>query len=247
VKLLASANTHVFCEKPLGVDAEGCAEAVDAAQAAGVRLQVGFQRRFDEDWRALKSAVDDGALGRLNLFRCSHRNAYPPAAGAQLGNVFVDMVSHDLDAARWLAGEVSEVYAYAGSGDCAVAALAVGFESGAFGLIDVSRRAGYGFECSAELVGSDATMRCGYHERRGGTELLREGRAIAALARNHGERHREAYVAELEHFGEVVLGRSAPQVGGDDALAALQLVELAARSALHGVPLAAHGDRAGAP
>jgi predicted dehydrogenase len=231
VKLAATAGTHVFCEKPLGVDAGACAESVAAARAGGVRLQVGFQRRFDPDWRALKAALDDGALGTFELFRCSHRNARPPEARAQLGNIFVDLASHDLDAARWLAGEVSEVYAYAGSSEAATAALALGFEGGGFGLVDVNRRAGYGFECSAELVGSEATMRCGYHERRGGTELLRDGRSIASLARDHAERHRDAYIAELEHFGDVALGRTMPEVGGDDALAALRLAELAARSA----------------
>jgi predicted dehydrogenase len=247
VKLVAAANTHVFCEKPLGVDGEACAEAVAATRAAGVRLQVGFQRRFDSDWQALKAAVDDGALGTLHLFRCSHRNARPPEAVAQLGNIFVDVASHDLDAARWLAGDVAEIYACADSGDGATAALVLEFESGGFGLVDVNRRAGYGFECSAEVVGSDATMRCGYHERRGGTELLRDGSASASLARSHAERHREAYLAELEHFAEVALGRSAPQVGGEDALAALRLAELAARSAALGVPLVAQGDRVGAP
>jgi predicted dehydrogenase len=247
VKLVAAANAHVFCEKPLGVDAGACAEAVGATRAAGVRLQVGFQRRFDPDWRALKAALDEGALGTLELLRCSHRNASPPEAVAQLGNVFVDMASHDLDAARWLAGEVSEVYACTGSGDGATAALALGFEGGGLGLIDVHRRVGYGFECSAELVGSDATMRCGYHERRGGTELLRDGRASASLARSHAQRHRAAYLAELEHFCEVALERCVPEVGGEDALAALRLAELAARSAALGVPLAAQGDPVGAP
>jgi predicted dehydrogenase len=246
VKLVAAAGTHVFCEKPLGVDSEACADAVAAARAAGVGLQVGFQRRFDRDWRALKSALDGGSLGTLELFRCSHRNARPPEAVARLGSIFVDVAIHDLDAARWLAGEVAEVHAYAPS-DGATAALALHFESRGFGLVDVSRRAGYGFECNAELVGSEATMRCGYGERRGGTELLREGSASAPLAQDHTERHRAAYTAELEHFGDVALERSAPEVCGEDALAALRLAELAARSAALGVPLAARSDRVGAP
>ena len=247
VKLAAAADVHVFCEKPLGLDAEACAGAVAATRAAGVRLQVGFQRRFDRDWRALKAAVDEGALGTLDLFRCSHRNARPPEAAAQLGSIFVDVASHDLDAARWLAGEVAEVHAYADASDAGAAALALVFENGALGLIDVSRRAAYGFECSAELVGSEATMRCGYAQRRGGTELLRDGHATAALARDHAERHREAYLAELEHFGEVALGRCEPEVGGEDALAALRLAELASRSAALGVPVAAQVERVGAP
>jgi predicted dehydrogenase len=247
VKLVAAAGTHVFCEKPLGVDPGACADAVAAAQAAGIQLQVGFQRRFDRDWRALKSAVDDGTLGRIELFRCSHRNARPPAPARQLGGIFVDVASHDLDAARWLAGEVAEIYSDAASADAATAVLALRLESGGCALIDVNCRAGYGFECNGELVGSEATMRWGYQERRGGIELLSDGRASAPLALDHAERHGEAYVAELEHFVEVALGRAAPEVGGNDALAALQLAELAARSAALGVPLAAERDRVAAP
>ena len=210
-----------------------------------MQLQVGFQRRFDGDWRALKSALDDGLLGTLEQFRCSHRNARPPKAAAQLGSVFVDVASHDLDAARWLGGEVAEVYAQAGSADAAAAVLVLRFEHGGSGLVDVNRRAGYGFECNAEVVGSEATMRCGYQERRGGTELLRDGRTCAPLAQDHAERHAGAYVDELDHFAEVALGRTAPQVSGDDALAALQLAELAAHSAALGVPVAAQVEHVG--
>ena len=236
VKLVAAAGCHVFCEKPLGIDTTACAEAVAAARTAGVQLQVGFQRRFDDDWRALKTALDDGALGTFELFRCSHRNARPPEAVAQLGNIFVDLASHDLDAARWLAGEVAELHSYTSSSEGSAAALALRFESRGVGLIDVSRRASYGFECNAEVVGSEATMRCGYRERRGGTELLSGGHASAPLSQDHVERHRRAYVAELEHFGDVALGRTTPEVGGEDALAALRLAEQAAQ-----------GDRVGAP
>jgi myo-inositol 2-dehydrogenase/D-chiro-inositol 1-dehydrogenase len=164
---------------------------------------------------------------------------------AELGSIFVDVASHDLDAARWLAGEVAEVYAAAESVDAATATLALRFESGGCGLIDVSRRAAYGFDCNVELVGSEATMRCGYHHR--GAELLRDGRTSATLARDHAERHREAYVAELEHFAQVALERTAPEVGGDDALAALRMAELAARSVTLGVPLALHDERVCAP
>jgi myo-inositol 2-dehydrogenase / D-chiro-inositol 1-dehydrogenase len=103
----------------------------------------------------------------------------------------------------------------------------------------VHRRARYGFECSAELVGSDGTIRCGHRYRRDGTELLRDGAVTAELVRDHAERHAAAYVAELEHFGEVALGRAEPVVGGADALAALRLAGVAATSAAEGAPRAA--------
>jgi myo-inositol 2-dehydrogenase/D-chiro-inositol 1-dehydrogenase len=233
VKQAAEAGRHIFCEKPLGLDVEVCREAVAAAEAAGVALQVGFQRRFDRDWLALKNALEAGAIGSLALFRCSHRNAEPPADAAGLGDLFADVAVHDLDAARWLGGELAEIRAMAPA-DGAAAVLSLRFGSGALGVVDVHRHAVYGFECSAELVGSAGTIRCGHAHRRDGTELLRDGAMTAALVRDHAERHAAAYVAELEHFGEVACGRAQPVVGGSDALAALRLAELAARSAAQG-------------
>jgi predicted dehydrogenase len=228
VKAAAAAGRHVFCEKPLGLDADSCAEAVAACEAADVALQVGFQRRFDPDWQALKAALDAGEIGLLAVFLCSHRNPSPPPEGTRLGDAFADMATHDLDSARWLGGEVREVYA-AQAGAAAV--VTVRFESGAAGLIDLHRNAGYGFECRAELVGSRGTIRCGFHQRRNGAELLRESTLTAALPQDHAERHAAAYIAELEHFGGVATGQFEPAVTGRDALAALRLATLAARSA----------------
>jgi predicted dehydrogenase len=226
VRLAAGAGTHVFCEKPLGFEADAAAAATACAREAGVVLQVGFQRRFDPGWLAVKSMLDGDDLGTLELLRGSHRNAGEPAATAPLGDLFADVAIHDLDAARWLGGEVGELSAQARDG---AATIALRFESGALGLLDVSRRAGYGFECSAELVGSRATARVasGPHE----IELLRDGRASSPLPGDHAQRHAAAYLAELDRFGAAVLGRCPAGPGGDDAAAALELADRARRSA----------------
>jgi myo-inositol 2-dehydrogenase/D-chiro-inositol 1-dehydrogenase len=233
VELAARAGKHVLCEKPLGFDAGDARGAVAAAEAADVALQVGFQRRFDSGWVALREALDRGELGRLHLVRCSHRDARPPDAG--LGDLFADMAVHDLDAARWLGGEVAEVFALprAGVGEAPAlaAAIVLRFESGALGVVDVSRDARYGFECSAELIGSQATGRIGHGLRRGELELLHDGRAEARLSADHAERHEAAYVNELEHFGHVATGRGKPIPTGEDAVAALELASAARRSA----------------
>jgi predicted dehydrogenase len=228
VERAAAAGTHIFCEKPLGLDAAACTEAVAAAEAAGVALVVGFQRRFDADWLALRRALHDGTIGSLALFRCSHRNAEPPQDGAGLGNVFADVAVHDLDAARWLGGEVTGLRA-AVLPDGVGATISLRFDSGALGLIDVHRHAGYGFECNAELVGSRGTVRAGYSARRDHTELLSHETAAAPLAVDHAERHAAAYIAELEHFAEVACQGADPLVSGHDALAALRLADEAAR------------------
>ena len=239
----AAAGKHVFCEKPLGLDADSCVAAVAAAKACRVRLQVGFQRRFDPAWQALKVALDTGETGRLDVFRSTHRNPMPPSDRAGLGDIFTDMAVHDLDAIRWLAGDVSELYAVeTAAGDAAI--VTARLESGATAVVDLHRSAGYGFECSAELVGSSGTLRSGALHRRDGIELLRDGSTTSALARDHEERHAAAYVRELEHFAAVAAGFAKPLVTGRDALAALTLAEVAARSAATGAPVAVEGARA---
>jgi predicted dehydrogenase len=244
VCLAARAGKHVLCEKPLGFGADDARAAVDAAEAAEVALQVGFQRRFDPGWTALKEALDRGELGGLHLLRCSHRDARPPDAG--LGDLFADMAVHDLDAARWLGGSVADVLALARpeDGEALAAAVVVRFESGALAAMDVSRDARYGFECSAELVGSRATARIGHGFRPACFELLRDGRGETRLSGDHAERHRAAYLNELEHFGHVAAGRRAPGPTGEDAVAALELASAARRSAETRMPVAPAGAAA---
>jgi predicted dehydrogenase len=234
VERSAAAGLHVLCEKPLGFEPEAARRAVAAAGDAGVELQVGFQRRFDPDWLALRQTLHSGDLGELTLMRGSHRNAREPVASAPLGDLFVDVASHDLDAVRWLDGEVDELFACQRPG---LAAISLRMESGALGLIDVSRRAGYGFECAIELVGSRATARAG---RPGaGVQLLRDGRVSGPLPPDHAQAHAAAYLAELEGFGELVLGGPARGARGADAVAALELALLARRSAATGARVSA--------
>ncbi len=206
VEQCAAAGVHVLCEKPLGFSARGGgARDLRALGRPGVLLWVGFQRRFDPDWRALARA----SVGRPQLLRVSHRNARAPAAVAELGDLFVDVAIHDLDAARWLVGEVAEVFAreHVGRGDH----LAEVRER-RVRLIDVSRSAAYGFECSAELVGTRATARG--TGRAAAVSLLCDGQARTPLAADHAERHAEAYRAEVRQFaaavGEAAEGPRAP-------------------------------------
>jgi myo-inositol 2-dehydrogenase/D-chiro-inositol 1-dehydrogenase len=213
----AGAGAHVFCEKPLSHDVQGGERATQAARASGVCLQVGFQRRFDPEFAAAKRQIDAGELGSVRLLRLSHRNRVPPhrtGLTERLGSLFVDMTIHDFDSARWLVGEVAEVSAFS-AGDTALSVLR--FEDGALGVIDNTRSAGYGFECSAELMGSEATLRIG-----------RDRRPPHA---DHIQRHRTAYLDELRHFVDCVRSGCEPTVGGDDAVAALRLSLAAERCA----------------
>jgi predicted dehydrogenase len=225
----AAAGAHVFCEKPLALDAVAAHRAVRAARREGVKLQVGFQRRFDPDFVAAKEQIDSGALGRMQLLRIAHRNRVPPHDGAledRLGSIFVDMTVHDFDTARWLAGEVAEVHAFLHTRN---AITVLRFTTGALGVVDNSRYAGYGFECSAEVVGSDSTLRIGARNRAVDLDVLTARGALSRVADDHIQRHLTAYRDELRHFVDCVRDGTDPRVGGEDALAALQLALAAER------------------
>jgi len=150
VELAAAARKHVLCEKPLALAIGDAERAVSAAARAGVVLQVGFHRRFDRDFMLAKSRIGQGELGKIYTFLDSMRDLEPPSPGAIEGPeqaLLHDATCHDLDAARWLVGEIDEITTFGatlaseslreiGQVDHAITVLR--FESGALGVIDES-------------------------------------------------------------------------------------------------------------
>jgi len=240
VELAAAAGKHVFCEKPIALEVEPTLRAIEAARAAGVKLQIGFHRRFDPDWAAATERIRAGELGDVYLFRTSLRDMRAPSVDylARSGGFFCDVSIHDLDTARWMVGEIDEVTsigaaltdpAFAERGDIDNALITLRFASGALGVIDNSRAAGYGYECSTEVVGSAATVRIGSH-RRVNVEWLTPGRACVDWVTDFTERYPDAYLLQLEGFAAAIRDDRPPTVTGGDALAAFVLTEACARS-----------------
>jgi myo-inositol 2-dehydrogenase/D-chiro-inositol 1-dehydrogenase len=235
IEQAAAAGKHVFCEKPIALDVDGTRRALAAAEAAGVELQVGFHRRFDPDWVEAKRRIASGDLGDVFLFRTSLRDKQlPPLAFlATSGGLFQDVTVHDLDTARWLVGEVTEVStmgtaiadpAIAEMEDVDHAIVTLRFASGAIGVIDNSRAAGYGYECSTEVVGSRAAIRVGSH-RRANCEWLTPGMASVDWVVDFRERYPQAYLAELDAFATSIREGTPASPGGADGLAALLLAQ----------------------
>jgi myo-inositol 2-dehydrogenase / D-chiro-inositol 1-dehydrogenase len=233
----AQAGRPVFCEKPLSLDRQTTVATIEAVEAAGVPLQVGFHRRFDPDWAAAAARIAAGELGEVTLFRTSLRDMTPPDPNflSGSGGFFVDVTVHDLDVARWLVGEVVEVTAHGTASDPAFAALGdidtavcvLRFANGALGVIDNSRSARYGYECSTEVMGTLATVRV---EAPRSVEWRTPGQAAYPLARDFEERYPAAYAAELDAFARCVLDGTPPRVTGRDALAAFDLAVAATES-----------------
>jgi inositol 2-dehydrogenase len=233
----ARAGKHVFCEKPIALDRPSTVRTVEAVMATGVKFQVGFHRRYDPDWVAATRRIHAGEMGEPYLFRTSLRDMKPPPVEylAGSGGFFVDVTIHDLDTARWMVGEIVEVSSYGTAiadpaireiDDIDTALVVLRFESGALGVIDNSRAAGYGYECSTEVMGELATTRIDRPQHRH-YQWLTPGAATYGINRDFEERYPLAYAEEMEAFARCVLDDTEPAVTGLDALAAFDLATAA--------------------
>ena len=243
---VAGAGKAIFCEKPIDLDL-GRARAA-APALARARLLLGFNRRFDPHFQALKARLDSGALGQLETLNItSHDPAPPPIAYIKVsGGLFRDMAIHDFDTARWLLGEPPvEVFAAASclvdpaiaeAGDVDTARILLRTGSGKLCLISNSRRSGYGYDQRIEAFGSGGMARAG-NVVESTVETWSEAGAAADRFQNFFlDRYAAAYRLEMAHFAEVLAG-AAPRVGLDEGLAALALAEAAGESARTGMPV----------
>ncbi|WP_349667311.1 inositol 2-dehydrogenase [Lacrimispora sp.] len=160
------AGKHVFCEKPIDHDVEKIKEVIDALKDSKVKYQVGFNRRFDHNFEAVRNAVVAGKIGDPHIIKVTSRDPEPPSAeyAAVSGGMFLDMTIHDFDMVRYLAGcDAEEIYvqsavlvdpAIGEAGDVDTAVITIKMENGAIAVIDNSRKAAYGYDQRAEVFGS---------------------------------------------------------------------------------------------
>ena len=161
-----AAGKHVFCEKPIDHDLGKIKEVVKALEGSNIKYQVGFNRRFDHNFAAVRKAVVDGKIGDTHIIKVTSRDPEPPSAeyAAVSGGMFLDMTIHDFDMVRFLAGcDAEEIYvqsavlvdpAIGEAGDVDTAVITIKMENGAIAVIDNSRRAAYGYDQRAEVFGS---------------------------------------------------------------------------------------------
>ena len=242
----AAAGKAIFCEKPIDLD---LARARAAAPAlASAQMLLGFNRRFDPQFQALKAQLDAGAVGKLETLNIvSHDPAPPPIDYVRVsGGLFRDMAIHDFDTARWLLGEApSEVFAAASclvdpaigaAGDVDTAKILLRTASGKLCLISNSRRSGYGYDQRIEAFGSGGMVRAGNVTESALATWSEAGAAADRFQNFFLDRYADAYRLEMDHFAEILAGAAA-RVGLDDALAALALAEAAAESVRTGGPV----------
>jgi len=238
----AKAGKGIFCEKPLDLRLERVDEVLAAVKQARVKLQVGFNRRFDPDFARLRRLVADGAAGVPHLLRITSRDPGPPplAYVKVSGGMFLDMTIHDFDMARFMMGcEVEEVFVAAAvlvdpaigqAGDVDTAIVTLRFANGALGAIDNSRRAAYGYDQRVEILGSAGMLANANHTP--DTVSRADGDGVhAPLPLNFFmQRYTESYEAEMRAFIDCLLRDQPPPVTGEDGRRATLLGYAALKS-----------------
>ena len=248
IEACAAAGKHIFCEKPIDLAISRIDQCLDAVRRAGVKLQIGFNRRFDPGFRRARQAVVDGSSGVPHLVRITSRDPAPPPLGylQSSGGLFLDMTIHDLDMARWVVGsEVEEISAVGANlvdpeiglaGDIDTAVLTLRYASGALGTIDNSRRAVYGYDQRLEVFGSRGCVTVGNVVPN--TAVLSSATGVTSDPPLHFfiERYEAAFVAEMQDFVDCLREDRAPSVTGADGRIPVLMAMAAERSRKRGQP-----------
>jgi myo-inositol 2-dehydrogenase/D-chiro-inositol 1-dehydrogenase len=245
----AAARKHIFCEKPIDYDLGRIARAIEAVAQAGVKFQVGFNRRFDPSFAKARAVVASGQIGQPHLIRVTSRDPSPPplAYVKDSGGIFLDMTIHDFDMVRFLSGsEALDVYAIGAAlvapeigraGDVDTCIVTMRLANGALATIDNSRQAVYGYDQRVEVFGSEGMVAVSNHTPDNHVRFAADGVHAAKPLHFFLERYQEAYVIELRQFVDCVLHDTAPPVGGPDGLAPVLLGLAAAKSLRESRPI----------
>jgi myo-inositol 2-dehydrogenase/D-chiro-inositol 1-dehydrogenase len=236
----AQAGKHVFCEKPIDHSIEKIDRALKEVEKAGVKLQVGYNRRFDANFARVRKAIISAEIGRPHLLHIISRDPAPPPISyiKDSGGMFLDMTTHDFDMARFLIGDdVTQVYTAAGvrvdpqigaAGDVDTAVIVLHFASGAIGTIDNCRKAPYGYDQRVEVLGSKGLI---------ATENCYPNYAVISTADSVRrdlplnfflERYAQSFENELRAFVEAIIKDTPTPVTGADGRAPV-VMGLAAR------------------
>jgi myo-inositol 2-dehydrogenase/D-chiro-inositol 1-dehydrogenase len=206
------AGKAVFCEKPVDLEMERVRACWRAIAAREPVVMIGFNRRFDASYRALRERLQRGEIGKLELAVITSRDPAPPPPGyiKGSGGLMRDMTIHDFDMARYLAGEIAEVHAFGANlvdakigelGDIDTCAVALRAKSGALLQINNSRRCVFGYDQRIEAFGAGGMLLAG-NRRATSVESWGDERTAARDVVLHSfiERYAEAYAAELDAF-----------------------------------------------
>ena len=245
IEIAAAAGKDILCEKPVAVNLADAHRTLAAVAKAGVRLQIGFMRRYDPAYMAAKKRIEAGEIGEPVVFKSVGRDKDVPPLAAYQSNVngmlFYNNTIHDFDLARWLMqDEVTEVHSYttvairpevAQFGDVVASVVNLKYERGAIGNVESYAQAIYAYDVRTEIVGSNGSIFVGSLEKTPAT-FLSSGGSTHILADHFLSRFADAYLAEVVDFVHNILHDRAPRVTGEDGLKALEIAVAAEASHL---------------
>lgn len=245
----AKNGKHIFCEKPIDTSLDKIDEALVAVREAGVKLQVGFNRRFDQNYQRVKTAIVDGEIGTPHMLHITSRDPSPPPLEyvKNSGGIWMDCSIHDFDMARYLiADEVEEVYTLgsvnitpeiAQFGDVDTSIVTLRFKNGVIATIDNSRQAVYGYDQRCEILGSKGSVEI--NNNYANSAIISTSQSIRRDLPLHFfmDRYTESFIVEMHNFCECLLGGEPMPCTGLDGRAPVVIALAAKKSHELGRPV----------
>ena len=225
-----AAGKHVFCEKPVALTLGEIYQVEEALKGTNLKYQVGFNQRLDENYAAIKTAIDNGTVGDPYLVRITSRDPAPPPVGyiKTSGGLFLDMTIHDFDLSRFLMGcEPVEVMATGAcridpeigeAGDIDIGVVTLTMENGAIVTIENSRQCGYGYDQRVEVFGSKG-MAYAENQTPTRTTIATKDGIIGPLPEGFFlERYKTSYAEETIRFVDAIENDKEVNAGIRDGL-----------------------------
>lgn len=237
-----NAGKHVFCEKPVDHDLENIKKVKEALEGKNVKFQVGFNRRFDHNFKAVKEGIQSGKLGDLHVLKITSRDPEPPnpAYVKVSGGMLMDMTIHDFDMVRYLTGkEVEEIYvnsavlvdkAIGEQGDIDTALISMKMKDGTLALIDNSRKAVYGYDQRVEAFGSGGMLSTSNDTLSTICISNQDGITTEKPLYFFLERYMESFATEMKDFVNAILNDTDTPVGIIDGLNSVVLAKAGNKS-----------------
>lgn len=253
----AGAGKHILCEKPMAMNADECRQMIRATDEAGVKLQIGFMRRYDESFVDAFARVQSGEIGAVNQVKSlTHGPSIPQQWMLDIrksNGPLAEVCSHDIDTVRWLAGaDITEVYAIGGNFRCTdradefpdfydTVAMLCRLENGVQGVIDGAVSVGYGYDARTEVLGADGVILVGDLKGTKTTTHRRGGEMTAGTVKSWRNLFRDAYWNEDVAFIRAIVEGRPPEVTGQDGLQAVEVVNAGNESIRTGKPVMVGG------
>ncbi|QGY44046.1 inositol 2-dehydrogenase [Maribellus comscasis] len=245
----ANAGKQIFCEKPLDLSLDRVKEVLEIVEKSAVKLMLGFNRRFDPEFKKIKQLVEDDAIGDVQIVKITSRDPGPPPVSyiKVSGGLFLDMTIHDFDMARYISGKsVKEVFAKGAvmvdpgigeAGDIDTAIITLTFEDDSMAVIDNSRKAVYGYDQRLEVFGSKGMAQAENNFPNHHKLYTETGISGDLPLHFFLERYDASYNREMSEFIEALVSGSEMPVGGNDGLLSIAIGLAAKKSVAEGRPV----------